>query len=218
MIHLVPGTLAAIALKVSAPAFTLGILGQARAGQARVDNPDAQLFEDLLGKHRQAIYRVAYRLCGNEDDAQDLVQESAVDALVSFRSFRSGTRFDRWMAAVVTHNFIDGYRARSKWQVESLDEACWDGEAGHLEVPDVRSDPGRLIEAGELDEPVQRALDALTPEYRVTVVLCDIAGLSYQEIATALKVPVGTVRSRINRARGVLRKRLAAYARERYRL
>ncbi len=178
----------------------------------------ARLFEDLLRKYEYQIYRVAYRLTGNRDDAQDLVQDSVIDALRSFDRFQIGTRFDRWMQQIITHNFIDRQRAQPKVKVESLDQPLGDDEEDErrLEVPDMTDDPAQIIEERELEEPVQRALDELPAEYRAVVVMSDIEGYSYEEIAAALKVPIGTVRSRLNRGRNILKGKLADYARERY--
>lgn len=215
------------ALKLFWPLATLPVVGGVAGGKekeaARPESAHAvserhRLFEDLVAKYRQLIYRVAYRMAGNPEDAQDLVQDTIVDAFRSFHKFQPGTRFDRWMLRVLTHNYIDRRRSNSIIRVESLDQPAWDDDDERtLELPDVRMDPARRIEE-HLDETIQRALDELTEEYRAAVILCDIAGLSYEEIAGALKVPIGTVRSRINRGRGILKKKLAEYARSRYRL
>jgi RNA polymerase sigma-70 factor (ECF subfamily) len=177
-----------------------------------------RLFEDLLRKYEYQIYRMAYRLTGNRDDAQDLVQDSVLEALRAFDRFHIGSRFDRWMQRIMTHNYIDRQRAQPKVEVESLDQSLGSEEEEErtLEVPDMTGDPARLLEERELAEPVQRALDELPAEYRAVVVLSDIEGYSYEEIAATLKVPIGTVRSRLNRGRNILRERLADYARERY--
>lgn len=196
--------------------FLVGLMGSDEP--LRESQERARLFEDLLRKYEYQIYRTAYRLTGNRDDAQDLVQDSVLDALRSFDRFQIGTRFDRWMQQIITHNFIDRQRAQPKVKVESLDQPLGDEEEDErtLEVPDVTSEPGHLIEERELEEPVQRALDELPAEYRAVVVLSDIEGYSYDEIAAALKVPIGTVRSRLNRGRNILKEKLADYARERY--
>jgi len=185
---------------------------------ARDTRGRARLFEDLLRKHEYQLYRLAYRLTGNRDDAEDLVQDSVLEALRSFDQFHLGSRFDRWMQRIITYNFIDRQRTRPKVRVESLDQPR-EGEEDDqrtLEVPDVTDDPAHLLEERELAEPVQRALDELPAEYRAVVVLSDIEDYSYEEVAVALKVPIGTVRSRLNRGRNILRDKLADYARERY--
>lgn len=185
-----------------------------------VTHESARLFEDLLRKYEYLIYRTAYRLTGNRDDAQDLVQESVIDALRSFDRFQIGSRFDRWMQHLITNNFIDRQRSQPKVRIESLDQSTVgeDGDERTLEIADVSGDPGRLLDRERLEEPVQRALDELPAEYRAVVVLSDIEGYTYDEIAATLKVPIGTVRSRLNRARAKLKEKLADFARERYRL
>lgn len=200
-------------------AATLSLVGLLRSDESsREAQERTRLFEDLLRKYEYQIYRMAYRLTGNRDDAQDLVQDSVLEALRAFDRFHIGSRFDRWMQRIMTHNYIDRQRAQPKVEVESLDQSLGSEEEEErtLEVPDMTGDPARLLEERELAEPVQRALDELPAEYRAVVVLSDIEGYSYEEIAATLKVPIGTVRSRLNRGRNILRERLADYARERY--
>jgi RNA polymerase sigma-70 factor (ECF subfamily) len=195
--------------------FTLSLIG---LWAARERPERTQLFEDLLRKYERPLYRLAYRLTGHPDDAEDLLQDSVLEALRSFHRFQMGSRFDRWMQQVIIHNFIDRQRARPKIQVESLDQT--NEEAGEderpLEVPDVTDDPAHLLDMQGLEEPVQQALESLPVEYRIVVVLSDIEDFSYEEIAAALKIPIGTVRSRLNRGRNLLKGKLADYARERY--
>jgi len=200
-------------------AATLSLVGLLRSDESsREAQERTRLFEDLLRKYEYQIYRMAYRLTGNRDDAQDLVQDSVLEALRAFDRFHIGSRFDRWMQRIMTHNYIDRQRAQPKVKVESLDQSLGSEEEEErtLEVPDMTGDPARLLEERELAEPVQRALDELPAEYRAVVVLSDIEGYSYEEIAATLKVPIGTVRSRLNRGRNILKERLADYARERY--
>jgi RNA polymerase sigma-70 factor (ECF subfamily) len=200
-------------------ALSLSLVGMFRSREPSTEAQErARLFEDLLRKYETQIYRMAYRLTGNHDDAEDLVQDSVLDALRSFGRFQLGSRFDRWMQRVITNNFIDRQRAQPKILVESLDQPSdeEEGDERTLEVPDVSGDPAHFLEQRELEEPVQRALDELPAEYRAVVVLSDMEDYSYEEIAAALKVPIGTVRSRLNRGRGILKEKLADYARERY--
>jgi len=200
-------------------AAALSSLGVSKRREAPADAQErARLFEDLLRNHEEQLYRIAYRLAGNRDDAQDLVQYSVIEALRSFGKFQIGTRFDRWMQRIITNNFIDQQRARSHVRLESLDQPRGGSEddGRTIEVPDVSGDPAHVIEEQEFDEPVQRALDALPAEYRAVVVLSDVEGYTYEDIARTLGVPIGTVRSRLNRGRNLLRKQLADYARERY--
>lgn len=163
-------------------------------------------FRALVDAYQSAIYRVAYRLTGGREDAEDLVQETLVEAYMAFPRFKPGTRFDQWVYRIMTRNYIDLYRRRRKTETVSLEEMTEIGEP--FEVPDSASDPQQVLDRGTWSEPVQVALIRLTPEYRATVVLCDVQGLSYEEASVALRCPVGTVRSRLHRARAQLRESL----------
>jgi RNA polymerase sigma-70 factor, ECF subfamily len=167
-------------------------------------------FEALLRQHQDRLYAMAYRLTGNPDDAQDLLQQSLIEAYTAFDRFEAGTRFDRWVYRIMYHSFLDLVRRRPRFQLLSLD-APWDDDdanrAAH-DVPDSRGGPESLLMEDVLSEPLQRALDALPPEFRAVVVLADMQELSYEEVARALGCPVGTVRSRLHRARALLRRAL----------
>jgi RNA polymerase sigma-70 factor (ECF subfamily) len=169
-----------------------------------------EAFELLLRQHQDRLYAMAYRLAGNPDDAQDLLQQSLLEAYVAFDRFAAGTRFDRWVYRIMYHSFLDHVRRRPRFQLLSLD-APWDDDdtnrAAH-DVPDSRGGPESLLMDDLLSEPLQRALDALPPEFRAVVVLADMQELSYEEVARALGCPVGTVRSRLHRARALLRRSL----------
>jgi len=173
--------------------------------------PDAELrpaFEALVSKHHAQLFRAAYRLAGNLDDAEDLLQEALLEAYQDFRRFHLGTRFDRWVLRIMTHTYIDRQRKRrvdTSWSLDSPPEGI---DTEYL-VADGSGDPQRLIEAQRLEEPVQRALDSLSSEHRAVVVLSDIEGMSYEDIAATLHIPVGTVRSRLHRARERMRQMLA---------
>jgi RNA polymerase sigma-70 factor (ECF subfamily) len=167
-------------------------------------------FEALLRRHQDRLYAMAYRLAGNHDDAQDLLQQSLIEAYSAFDRFESGTRFDRWVYRIMYHSFLDIVRKRPRFSLLSLD-APWDDEEGNSgahDVPDGRGGPETRLLDGILSEPLQRALDALPAEFRAVVVLADMQDLSYEEVARALGCPVGTVRSRLHRARGLMRRAL----------
>jgi RNA polymerase sigma-70 factor, ECF subfamily len=167
-------------------------------------------FESLRTEHQPRLYAMAYSLTRNHDDAQDLLQQSLIEAYTAFDHFQPGTRFDRWVYRIMYHSFLDLVRRRPRFQLLSLD-APWDDDesnrAAH-DVPDSRGGPESLLMDDILSEPLQRALDALPPEFRAVVVLADLQELSYEEVARALGCPVGTVRSRLHRARALLRRSL----------
>lgn len=171
-------------------------------------------FEELLTRHMRSIYRVAYRLAGNADDAEDLMQEAVAEAFRAFDRYQPGTYFDRWVYRIMHRTHIDWIRRRGRRPEVSFDApASPDGDPLLARLGDTGSDPQHLAEMRDLDGPIQAALESLPAEFRTVVVLADIEGLSYDEIAAVAACPVGTVRSRLHRAREALRTALRPYFR-----
>jgi RNA polymerase sigma-70 factor (ECF subfamily) len=160
-------------------------------------------WDEIVREHSARVYRLAYRLTGNPQDAEDLTQETFLRVFRSLSSYTPGT-FEGWLHRITTNLFLDQARRRARIRMESMGE-----DAARIVSTDDHGRPERGFEHANLDNDVQRALDALRPEYRAAVVLCDIEGLSYEEIAVTLGVKLGTVRSRIHRARAQLREALA---------
>jgi RNA polymerase sigma factor (sigma-70 family) len=159
-------------------------------------------WEEIVREHSARVYRLAYRLTGNQQDAEDLTQETFIRVFRSLSSYTPGT-FEGWLHRITTNLFLDSTRRKRRIRMEALGD-----DDGHVVDPADLGRPERGFEHANLDHDVQRALDALRPEYRAAVVLCDIEGLSYEEIAVTLGVKLGTVRSRIHRARAQLREAL----------
>ncbi|MDR3068855.1 MAG: RNA polymerase sigma factor SigE [Cellulomonas sp.] len=156
-------------------------------------------WEQIVTEHSARVYRLAYRLTGNQQDAEDLTQETFLRVFRSLHTYSPGT-FEGWLHRITTNLFLDSARRRSKVRLEFMgDDAEGFGTVSPEEFPE------RRYEHQNLDDDVQRALDALLPTYRAAVVLADIEQLSYEEIAVTLGVKLGTVRSRIHRARAQLR-------------
>jgi RNA polymerase sigma-70 factor (ECF subfamily) len=170
-------------------------------------NDQIEEFEKLVKANRDALYRIAYRLTGNRDDAEDLLLEALTEAWESFNHFQKGTEFVRWVATIMTHTFLDWQRKNSHYEFVSLDEPSEEDEEP-LELPDETDDPEKLVLRREFWRAAKRALDELPPEFRTVVVLVDMEGLSYEEAAKILNCPIGTVRSRLHRARTILREKL----------
>jgi RNA polymerase sigma-70 factor (ECF subfamily) len=173
-------------------------------------------FEELVRRHLRSIYRVAYRLTGDPDDAEDLMQEAVAEAFRAFDRYQPGTFFDRWVYRIMRRTHIDWIRRRGRRPEVSFDAPAAtapDGDPLSARLGDTGHDPQQLIERRDLAGPVQAALDALPAEFRTVVVLADIEGLSYDEIAAVAACPVGTVRSRLHRAREALRSALQPYLR-----
>ncbi len=161
-------------------------------------------WDDVVRTHSARVYRLAYRLTGNKHDAEDLTQEVFVRVFRSLADYTPGT-FEGWLHRITTNLFLDGVRRKARIRFESLPE---DPER----VPGKTPSPAAVVDDRLFDADVQRALDALPADFRAAVVLCDIEGLSYEEIAATLGVKLGTVRSRIHRGRGLLRAALAERA------
>jgi RNA polymerase sigma-70 factor (ECF subfamily) len=170
-------------------------------------NDQIEEFEKLVKANRDALYRIAYRLTGNRDDAEDLLLEALTEAWESFNYFQKGTEFVRWVATIMTHTFLDWQRKSSHYEFVSLDEPSEEDEEP-LELPDETDDPEELALRREFWRAAKRALDELPPEFRTVVALVDMEGLSYEEAAKILNCPIGTVRSRLHRARTILREKL----------
>lgn len=161
----------------------------------------APTWAELVRDHSPQVYRLAYRLTGNQHDAEDLTQDVFIRVFKSIQNFQPGT-LEGWLHRITTNLFLDGARRKQRIRMDALSVApdhVW-GEA---------EGPAELHSEGQFDADVSQALAALNPEQRVAVVLCDIEGLSYEEIAEVLDIKLGTVRSRIARGRAQLRTALA---------
>ena len=181
---------------------------------AGLSEDEVDLFARLLSEHQDKLYRVAYRMAGHHEDAQDLLQDALLEAYRSFKRFQRGTYFDKWLYRIMTNTFIDRQRHRKRvGRVESLDApqpGKEDGETIGREIPDWEDEPSRKVLRETFDEPIQKALDSLKPEFRMVMILSDVEEFSYEEISEMLDIPIGTVRSRLHRARDTMRQKLAA--------
>jgi RNA polymerase sigma factor (sigma-70 family) len=171
------------------------------AGQPAPAEWNLPTWEDIVRLHSARVYRLAYRLTGNPHDAEDLTQEVFVRVFRSLSSYTPGT-FEGWLHRITTNLFLDSARRKQRIHFEGLAD-----EMAHR-LPGSEPSPAQAFDDSHLDDDVQAALKALPPEYRAAVVLCDIEGFSYEEIAATLGVKLGTVRSRIHRGRAQLRSAL----------
>ncbi len=155
-------------------------------------------WDEIVRTHSARVYRLAYRLTGNTQDAEDLTQEVFVRVFRSLSRYTPGT-FEGWLHRITTNLFLDMARRRQRIRIEGL------GDDAAARLHGLGPTPPEAFEERHLDADVYDALESLPPEYRAAVVLCDIEGLSYEEIAATLGVKLGTVRSRIHRGRAHLR-------------
>src|SRR4051812_38867797 len=163
-------------------------------------------WDDVVRMHSARVYRLAYRLTGNRYDAEDLTQEVFVRVFRSLSSYTPGT-FEGWLHRITTNLFLDMVRRKARIRFDALPD---DAER----LPSSDRGPAQIYDETHFDHDVQAALDALPPDFRAAVVLCDLEGLSYEEIAATLGIKIGTVRSRIHRGRSQLRAALAHRAPE----
>lgn len=155
-------------------------------------------WEEIVRQHSTRVFRLAYRLTGNKHDAEDLTQDVFVRVFKSLSSYTPGT-FEGWLHRITTNLFLDGARRRQRIRFDVLSDESVE------RLPGREPSPAQAYEDSSLDADVQTALNSLPLEYRAAVVLCDIEGLAYDEIAATLGIKLGTVRSRIHRGRAQLR-------------
>jgi RNA polymerase sigma factor (sigma-70 family) len=171
-----------------------------------------ELFEQELLPHADALYNFAYHLTYNEDDANDLVQETFMKAFRFINSFDAGTNAKAWLFKILKNGFINEYRKKKKEpsKVDYEDIIAYqdaDEEKGGVAF-DLRED----IFDGMMGDEITIALNRLPIDFKTVILLCDIEGFTYEEIAKIIDIPIGTVRSRLHRARNMLKESLKEYA------
>ena len=176
----------------------------------RVLEGDVNAFETLVVEYEKNVYAITQRMTGNSEDAADMTQETFIKAYNSLSSFRGDSKFSVWLYRIATNVCLDFLRSRSRKPTVSLSMEDDDGEETQLDIADESQSPEVLLERGLTRDAVRRGLNALPPDYRQILLLREIQGLSYEEISDVLDLEVGTVKSRIFRAR----KRLCAFLME----
>ncbi len=186
-----------------------------RALLARCQANDLLAFEEVVHRYKNKVHNYIARMVNDADDAEDLTQDVFVKAFVSLGAFRGEASLQTWLYRIATNLCIDRARRRKRQGLDalSLDEPVKDDEDDDIEreIPDVEADPYRHLERKELRQQVRRALRRLSEKLRSVLVLYDVQGLSYEEIAQVLGCPIGTVKSRLFNARAELAKQLKPY-------
>jgi len=184
---------------------------------ARSQRGDVEAFNQLILRYQQTTYGVVYRMLGNPDVAADVTQDALLAAFRAIHSFRGGSSFRAWLLRIASNMACDHWRKTQRHPASSLDALTDEDE------PHAADDLGALVQTGqennpeefllnqELQELIQRGLEALPLDQRIAVILCDIEGHSYEEIAATTQATLGTVRSRIARGRARLRSYLYQY-------
>jgi RNA polymerase sigma-70 factor (ECF subfamily) len=172
-------------------------------------------FERQALVHTDSLYGAAYRLTRNARDAEDLVQDSLLRAYRFWDSFEQDSNCKAWLLRIVTNTFINEYqrkkRSRQVLDAATAEQDTTDGVLIHASANE-RQNPERALLDRSVSDDVQRALDGLPEDFRTAVVLCDVQGLSYKEIAEIMQTPVGTVMSRLFRGRKLLAAALREFA------
>jgi RNA polymerase sigma factor (sigma-70 family) len=159
-------------------------------------------WDDIVAEHSARVYRLAYRLTGNRQDAEDLTQDVFIRVFRSLDSYEPGN-FNGWIHRITTNLFLDRVRRTSRIRMDAFAEGAEERLLSEEVLPEA------VVHDAAFDPDIEAALASLPEEFRVAVVLCDIEGLSYEEIAHVLGIKLGTVRSRIHRGRTQLRDALA---------
>ncbi len=174
----------------------------------------AEIFNNEFLPHADALYNFAYHLTYRESYAQDLVQDTFLKAYRFIESYKQGTNAKAWLFRILKNGFINDYRKKSRQpnQVEleefnTFDETHDQGRVQHIDLRDE-------IFQDMLGDEITQAINELPVDFRTVILLCDVEGFSYEEIANILEIPIGTVRSRLHRGRKMLKEKLLEYAQE----
>lgn len=172
---------------------------------------DVHAFEALIQEHQSIVYNVAYKMFPNHEDASDIAQEALIKAYRYIGKFEGKSKFSTWIYKITYNVCIDELRKRKKLETQSLDETFTDSDDAKYTPVDTSPTPEQSLESKEKAEVIYKAIDSLAPDYRAAIILRDINGLSYEEIATVQSCSIGTVKSRINRGRKQLQEIISQY-------
>lgn len=171
-------------------------------------------FLDEAIPHMNLLYNFARHLTGNEEDANDLLQDTYLKAYRFWDKYEKGTNIRAWLFRIMKNSYINKYRKNSK-EPESVDFG--EIEEFYTSVQEeeaIEDNLAKKIFNNLFEDEVQKAIDELPTDFKTVIILCDIEGFTYEEIAEFLDIPIGTVRSRLHRARKVLQKNLINYAKQ----
>ncbi|OPX84353.1 MAG: ECF RNA polymerase sigma factor SigE [Pelotomaculum sp. PtaB.Bin104] len=192
-------------------------VGETRILVTKAKDNDIKAFEELVRIYQNKVYALSLKLSGNHEDAQDVAQETFIRAYRSLGNFRNDADFGTWLHRITVNVWLNMRRKKYNNNIISLDEPYqWDGgNEKQREVADSNGeDPLQVLEARELQQLIRSAVLSLSEEHRAVIILRDMEGYSYEEISRMMSCSLGTVKSRINRAREVMRRNLTEMARE----
>lgn len=175
----------------------------------RSKSGDIEAFEQLIFDYQKKAYNIALRIMGNQEDAKDMCQEAFIRIYKSIEGFKEQSSFSTWMYRIVTNVCLDEIRKKKKSEAVSLD-GTYETENGeiHFEIASDDDTPEESYVRTEKKSIILKSINELSEEYKTAIVLRDIQGFSYEEIANILCCSIGTVKSRINRARNILKNKL----------
>lgn len=178
------------------------------------DSERTSIFDNEFMPHINSMYNFAYRLTLDEDDAKDLLQDTYLKAFRFIDSFQKGTNAKAWLFRILKNSFINDYRKRSK-EPAKVDyqevESYYNSEDVDRQItPDLRVETLQDM----IGDEISNALNSLDVDFRTVIILCDLEGFKYDEMAKILDIPIGTVRSRLHRARNLLKEKLSEYAKK----
>ncbi len=177
---------------------------------------DPATFAEQAMPYMSALYAAALRMTRNPSDAEDLVQETYLRAYRGFEGFHEGTNLKAWLYKILTNTFINQYRAKRRrpdqTELDDVEDFYIFRRLGGIEAADANRTAETEVLEGIPDSEVKEALEAIPEQFRIAVILADVEGFSYKEIAEITDVPIGTVMSRIHRGRRALQKALVEYA------
>lgn len=176
------------------------------------DQEKNEIFDQEFMPHIDSMYNFGYRLTFDEDDAKDLVQDTYLKAFRFINSFEQGTNAKAWLFRILKNSFINDYRKKSK-QPTKIDyqevETYYNSDdVDYGMTTDLRVESVKDM----LGDEISNALNSLAVDFRTVIILCDLEGFTYEEMAKILDIPIGTVRSRLHRARNLLKEKLRSYA------
>ncbi len=212
-----PATRARVNTGHTAPSNQLERRREAEEDRALVERArsgDKHAFRVLVQKHQRRAFSVALGLLRDENDAREIVQEAFIRVYRNLARFEGSSSFFTWLYRIITNLAIDHRRKPSRRDHESLEGSQSDDEAPLQLVAPPNADPGELVHRQQLGESIQRALDALPPYHRAVILMREVEGLSYQEMAEAMSVSKGTIMSRLFHARQKLQRALVDCYRE----
>ncbi|MBS1976006.1 MAG: sigma-70 family RNA polymerase sigma factor [Bacteroidetes bacterium] len=181
--------------------------------QHYADHEKQEIFDKEFLPHIHSMYNFGYRLTLDRDDAKDLVQDTYFKAYRFIESFQKGTNAKAWLFRILKNSFINDYRKKvkepNKVDYQEVESYYNSDDVDRQITPDLRVEALRDM----IGDEISNALNALDVDFRTVIILCDLEGFKYEEMAKILDIPIGTVRSRLHRARQLLKERLSEYAR-----